>query len=297
MFSCRGTIDVSIDSPRRCDDTRLFAFLGSAKNLACVFKSCESKSKGKKKRKIGREIKRLLETTFRLWREKFGFERIGLERGSSDRGECADRRRSVGWARSGIWSVARLGRWTLRGRRDAGAGTKLTGGRHAVWPCFVSDAAAAARRDALSRSTTGRPNRSAAAVSDCCDAACHAVPGRLQQDRHRKPSSSCVSLHLLTFLLTSSTSEENRHAFDLRPILLLLFSSCSLTPFLTPTRSQLRILSTREEGRGSFATLRSIFFAFPWRVEIVTRSSFSSTTTVNEDRCKSSSSSSSTLNW
>lgn len=225
-------------------------------------------------------------------------ERIGLERGSSDRGECADRRRSVGWARSGIWSVARLGRWTLRGRRDAGAGTKLTGGRHAVWPCFVSDAAAAARRDALSRSTTGRPNRSAAAVSDCCDAACHAVPGRLQQDRHRKPSSSCVSLHLLTFLLTSSTSEENRQAFDLRPILLLLFSSCSLTPFLTPTRSQLRILSTREEGRGSFATLRSIFFAFPWRVEIVTRSSFSSTTTVNEDRCKSSSSSSSsTLNW
>lgn len=253
--------------------------------------------KEKKKRKIGREIKRLLETTFRLWREKFGFERIGLERGSSDRGECADRRRSVGWARSGIWSVARLGRWTLRGRRDAGAGTKLTGGRHAVWPCFVSDAAAAARRDALSRSTTGRPNRSAAAVSDCCDAACHAVPGRLQQDRHRKPSSSCVSLHLLTFLLTSSTSEENRHAFDLRPILLLLFSSCSLTPFLTPTKSQLRILSTREEGRGSFATLRSIFFAFPWRVEIVTRSSFSSTTTVNEDRCKSSSSSSSTLNW
>lgn len=74
MFSCRGTIDVSIDSPRRCDDTRLFAFLGSAKNLACVFKSCESKSKGKKKRKIGREIKRLLETTFRLWREKFARE-------------------------------------------------------------------------------------------------------------------------------------------------------------------------------------------------------------------------------
>lgn len=185
-------------------------------------------------------------------------ERIGLERGSSDRGECADRRRSVGWARSGIWSVARLGRWTLRGRRDAGAGTKLTGGRHAVWPCFVSDAAAAARRDALSRSTTGRPNRSAAAVSDCCDAACHAVPGRLQQDRHRKPSSSCVSLHLLTFLLTSSTSEENRQAFDLRPILLLLFSSCSLT-FLNA--DEVAIAHPLDERRGT-RKLRHFAFDF-----------------------------------
>lgn len=143
----------------------------------------------RKKKKVGREIKRPVETTFRLSREKFA-----LERGLVRKGIVGSRRvrgsAAIGWlgAERNLVGGA-VGRWTLRGRRDAGAGTKLTGGRHAVWPCFVSDAAAAARRDAFSRSTTGRPNRSAAA-SDCCDAACHAVPGRLQQDRHRKPSSS-----------------------------------------------------------------------------------------------------------
>lgn len=178
MFSCRGTIDVSNDSTR--------ASSHSSDNLSLFQRIrilCELKSKGKEERK-----KRLEEKLSDWLKRRFEGKSL-VRKGSSDRGECADRRRSVGWARSGIWPMARLGRWTLRGRRDAGAGTKLTGGRHAIWPCFVSDAAAAARRDAFSRSTTGRPNRSAAAAaaSDCCDAACHAVPGRLQQDRHRKP--------------------------------------------------------------------------------------------------------------
>ncbi|KAG7198375.1 hypothetical protein KM043_005766 [Ampulex compressa] len=65
------------------------------------------------------------------------------------------------------------GRWMVRGRRDAGAGTKLTGGRHAVWPCFVPGAVAAPRRGAFSRSTTGRPRIDPAALpaAVCCDAA------------------------------------------------------------------------------------------------------------------------------
>lgn len=114
----------------------------------------------------------------------------------------------------GISSVARLGRWTVHGRRDAGAGTKLTGGRHAVWPCFVSDTAAAARRDGFSRFTTGRPNRSTASAAAVTAASgvrllwrrvsrreprrCR-LPGLLilddlhQQD-HRKPPSSCSTL-------------------------------------------------------------------------------------------------------
>lgn len=35
----------------------------------------------------------------------------------------------------------------VRGRRDAGAGRKLTGGRHAVWPCFVPCRGSASTRE------------------------------------------------------------------------------------------------------------------------------------------------------
>lgn len=177
MFSCRGTIDVSNDSTR--------ASSHSSDNLSLFQRIrilCELKSKGKEKRE------KRLEEKLSDWLKR-RFEGKSLVRKGGRRIEESAR---IGGDRL-VGRGAESGRWRgwVDGRYvgvDAGAGTKLTGGRHAVWPCFVSDAAAAARRDAFSRSTTGRPNRSAAAAaSDCCDAACHAVPGRLQQDRHRKP--------------------------------------------------------------------------------------------------------------
>lgn len=257
-------------------NARLFAFLGSEATIfrfSCAFEARELKLKGKRK-KLEEKLSDRLKRRFVSRGKSSLSSEDWFERGSPDRGECADRRRSVGWARSGIWSVAR---WV--DGRYVGVATPAPARSSQVVAMQSGRVSCRMPRQQLAVTLFRGPRPAARIDPPPLPIVVTPRATPFQAASNRIATVSLPLLHLRPpNLFHAESLEENRPELSIfLPFYRFSASSCF------STRSQLRILSTRGEKRGSFATLRSIFFC-PFHGFFALFD--------HQDRCKSSSSSS-----